>query len=700
MKVSPKGLVVGMLFLALGTGTTWAQNGYDLFQQALVKERAEGRLDEAIQLYQRIVQEFAGDRTLAAQAQLQIGICYEKLGKVEAQEAYKRVMEEFTEQYDVVAEARTRLVALEQHTDSGDEKGIVVRQVWADPDTDIFGSPSPDGRYLSFMDGSTGNLAVRDLANGQNRLIAGKGSWSEGFALYSRVSPDGKQVAYSWFDLKDHFYDLRLAEIDGSNSRLLYRNEEVPYLQPADWLPDGKHILAVFQSKDRTNQIVLVSVADGSVRVLKTLDWRYPQKMSFSPDGRYVAYAFPPKEDSPQHDIFLLATDGSREIPLMEHPANDLLLGWAPDGKTILLASDRTGTLDAWVIEVADGRPQGSPKMVKRDIGQIGPMGFTRKGSFYYGVRLPRFDPYMATLDPVSGKVLAPPMRITERFQGSNTFADWSPDGEYLAYILRGDEYPAALGSRTLCIRSLESGEEREIPLKTLSFFGQARWSPDGRFILGIGGGTKRAGIYQVNVQTGEVSLMAEGELSHPALSPDGKKLFFVHAEPGEDFSVRVRDLQSAQEEELYGVALPSWIRHMALSPDGQQLAFAIDDQGTQFVKIMPAAGGEARELLRLTKPEPGILHAFAWTSDGRYLLIGRWSGAPADHLYDAGSGKTELWRIPADGGKLENLGVGIDWMSRLRVHPDGRRIGFTGGPQRFEVWVVENLLPELGSTQ
>src|SRR3990172_9606038 len=126
--------------------------------------------------------------------------------------------------------------------------------------------------------------------------------------------------------------------------------------------------------------------------------------------------------------------------------------------------------------------------MVKRDIGQIGPMGFTRKGSFYYGVRLPRNDPYLATLDPVSGKVLAPPTRITERFQGSNTFADWSPDGEYLAYILRGDEYPAALGSRTLCIRSLESGEERDIPLKTLRFFGQARWSPDGRFILGTGG--------------------------------------------------------------------------------------------------------------------------------------------------------------------------------------------------------------------
>ena len=40
MKVTLKRFLVGVLFLAFGTGTTLAQNGYDLFQQALVKERA------------------------------------------------------------------------------------------------------------------------------------------------------------------------------------------------------------------------------------------------------------------------------------------------------------------------------------------------------------------------------------------------------------------------------------------------------------------------------------------------------------------------------------------------------------------------------------------------------------------------------------------------------------------------------------
>jgi Tol biopolymer transport system component len=82
-------------------------------------------------------------------------------------------------------------------------------------------------------------------------------------------------------------------------------------------------------------------------------------------------YDFPPKEDSPDRDIFVLATNGSRETPLVEHPGNDFVLGWAPDGKRILFASDRTGVLSAWVIAVADGRPQGAPELVKSDIGRI-----------------------------------------------------------------------------------------------------------------------------------------------------------------------------------------------------------------------------------------------------------------------------------------------------------------------------------------
>ena len=42
--------------------------GQDLYQQALVQERAAGNLEQAIQLFQRAAKDARGDRALAAQA--------------------------------------------------------------------------------------------------------------------------------------------------------------------------------------------------------------------------------------------------------------------------------------------------------------------------------------------------------------------------------------------------------------------------------------------------------------------------------------------------------------------------------------------------------------------------------------------------------------------------------------------------------
>jgi hypothetical protein len=36
----------------------------------------------------------------------------------------------------------------------------------------------------------------------------------------------------------------------------------------------------------------------------------------------------------------------------------------------------------------------------------------------------------------------------------------------------------------------------------------------------------------------------------------------------------------------------------------------------------------------------------------------------------------------------MEGLNVGV------RLHPDGRRIAFTSGERKSELWVLENLLP------
>src|SRR5262245_53523057 len=100
-------LVVLTMFSALVVSQT--TSGHALFEQALAKERVEGNLPEAIKLYERVVAEFAPDRALSAQALIQVGLCYEKLGRDEAIRAYERLVRDFADQEEAVIQARTRL---------------------------------------------------------------------------------------------------------------------------------------------------------------------------------------------------------------------------------------------------------------------------------------------------------------------------------------------------------------------------------------------------------------------------------------------------------------------------------------------------------------------------------------------------------------------------------------------------------------
>ena len=109
--------------------------------------------------------------------------------------------------------------------------GVSLQQVWAGAEVDLMGSVSPDGRYVTFVNWSTGDLGLRDLSNAQSRNLTNKGTWEENdeFAEFSIISPDGRQVAYAWFN--DGFYNLRLIGIEGvaggREPKVLYSNPEL-----------------------------------------------------------------------------------------------------------------------------------------------------------------------------------------------------------------------------------------------------------------------------------------------------------------------------------------------------------------------------------------------------------------------------------------------------------------------------------------
>ena len=699
------GITVSLL-LATGAGTAAAQSGYDLFQQALVKERADGNLQQAIQLYQRIVLEYAADRALASRALLQMGRSYERLGSTEAGKAYERLLRDYADQREQVATARARLAVLSRVARAAQPEGMAIRRIWTYPESrlDAAGQVSADGRYLPVEDMATGDLMIRDLATGENRYLTHNAVPRAHDVGDAQVSPDTRWVAYNWDNNEDQTTDLRITRLDGSGTRVLYSHEEVRDIVAEGWSPDGANVLVQLVRKDRTRQIAWISVADGSVRVLKTLGWQGYPRMRLSPDGRYIAYDFAPLGSDSTHGIRLLAADGSRETPLVEHPGDDHVLGWAPDGKSLLFRSERSGTEDGWVIQIDDGKPQGPPQLVKKNIGRLNPRGMTRDGAFYYTVSVNTRGAYVATLDPGTGNLLAPPRPASHRYVGNTLSPDWSPTGEYLAYYVSNRS-----GSRIFVIRSVETGEERDLPRagKFVAGRGQSahmRWSPDGRSILLVGwdgadDGSRR-GVYQLDVETGDVTPIVQSVrgvyVGQAVWSPDGKVIFYTRRNTAtQSAEIVVRELETGQETKLHDAAAPRiGGPGLAISPDGQYLAFLSSwgplGTGAKALSVIPTAGGEPRELLRVQAPERINGNVVAWTPDGRYVVFGKQTQTEED----AQGSTTKFWRVPAAGGEPQMLGLAIEDPLDLRFHPDGRRITFTSRVDIDEIWVMENFLP------
>jgi Tol biopolymer transport system component len=667
-------------------GQSSAASAKALYQQALHEQDATGNLKAAIALYERVLAA-KPDRALAAQALLRMAECYQKLGSAEWRAIDERVVRDYADQIEAVATARARLGAsASQAAEMGD---IRVRRIWLAPNVDLRGSVSPDGRYLSFVDwrSNTGVLGLRDLRTGKEREVTSPawqskpGAWE--YAASSVFSPDGKQIAYAWLN-KDRRYDLRLIGVNGvATPRVLLDSAEISEITPGSWSPDGRSIAVVIRRQDNISQIGLVSTAGGSLRVLKSIDWRGSGSAFFSPDGKLLAFDLPTSQQSQERDVFVLAADGSREIPAVVHPGNDVAMGWSRDGRYLLFASDRSGAPGLWGLEFREGRPHGGPSRIKADIGAARSMGVTREGALFLAQGGAGRDMYVASIDFDSGKIRTQPRLMAEQFIGNNRWPDWSRDGKYVVYnslrVETGTE------RQVLVIRSLESGQSRELQLNLTRLY-DTRWAPDGRSLISSGEDFKgRYGIYRLDAQSGDAEFICVGH--SPQWAPDGARIFLVRYDAERREHILVERAMASGTERII-LRTPMTVFTLRISPDGEVLAARTREGSDHAVILVPVRGGEPREIVRVQQPEALGPKDLAWTPDGVFLLVTR-----SDERE-----RRALWSYPAAGGEPRR--IALERVLLPEVHPDGKQLAFTVGSMDGEVWAIENLASILNSNK
>jgi Tol biopolymer transport system component len=674
-----KMLVANMVLAALVTAAA-EKSPESMLGAALHQEEAQGDLKGAIAAYQKVLATPGVSRKTAAEALVRMGQCYEKLGDAESRKAYERVLREYADQKEAVAAARARLGSAKTAA-----TGKSDRPVWTGPEVDIFGRISPDGRYLTYVDWfETGNLMIHDMVTGKNHSLTKKKSWedSPGYALWSSISPDGKQVAYAWANNQKDF-DLLVAALQGTaigEPRILLSSKEIHSIRPFEWSKDCKWIAVQVERADSVTQIGLLSVQDGTLRVLRSVDWRGTSNVAFSPDGRYIAYDLPESDTTQKRDVFTLAVDGSRGTTLVANSADDSMVGFSRDGQ-LLFSSDRTGSQALWAQQFVDGKVLGSPVNVKPDFGSPWIHGVTASGALYITKAVSDSDVYIVPFDLRAGKLAGNPVGV-QRFP-SRGHPDWSPDSKFLAFVDCGS---SGDGPCTILIRNVQTGAVHDLR-PALQYLAYPRWSPDARSFLAGGRDLKgRRGLFLIDAASGETSLVSLGSVRRAVWSPDGRKIYYGHR----DGKVLERELASGKERALF--SFPKDAVTVTFSPDGRLAAYV---RTSSALILISAENGESREVWTSRPPESIVPHpVLCWTPDSRALIMTKKLTTGSRQI----EGPRELWLVPVTGDSPRKLDIDVSEWDILngdspRLSPDGRQIAYMAGKRSLEVWALEGSI-------
>ena len=521
------------------------------------------------------------------------------------------------------------------------------RAVWSGPGATHLGAPSPDGRFLSGIHPESGELLLRDLGSGIQRRIGRKTEPYE-FAYFSVFSADSRSIAYAWSNA-ERFYELRIASVETGVERTVYKNEEAGFVQPCAFSPDSKQILTLLFRKDNISQIALISVETGAVKVLKSLNWVYPKRMDFSPDGRKIVYDNFASEGATQRDIFLLAIDGSGEERLVESPADDLFPVFSRDGRQVFFSSDRDGGIPGlWAAPVADRA--AAPRLVRGGLGRFLIQGITRENRLYYGLRIGAANIYQAAFDPAGGKLASRPEPVGEGYA-----AAWSPDGSQIAWLSRQSAENFGTDARMLNIRPSSVGGKTTTLTPKLAHMESLNWHAQGGLTVSGSDGKGRAGVFAVSVPDGFARAVA--------VEPGGPYAGFPASG---DYYAKGKELWKRGGGEVPVAAFPRTITALAATPDGNAVAVAQETTLT----ILTAKG----RLESRAASQP--IHGLAWLADASHLV-----SVQNDELW---------WWSVATLDSPSRIAKTAAPIGSASLHPQGRSLLFTAGRPRSEVWSID----------
>jgi tricorn protease len=493
--------------------------------------------------------------------------------------------------------------------------------------------------------------------------------------------------------------------------------EPIRFARTPDISPDGKQVAFSY-----LGDVWVVGIMGGIARPV-TMHEAHDFMPIFSPDGETLAFS---SNRHGSYDVFTVPVEGGKPKRLTFDSASDLVADWSPDGKQILFASNRStefpGGFQLYAVPIEGGREHrincGDAKE-----GVFSPKGdqiaYVRGPGLWYrkGYRGSSNDDIWVCNADGSGN-----RRLTT-FNGQDTSPMWSPDGQWIYYVSECMGTPANIVRQDVAGKNppqaITFHKEEGVRRARISRNGQTiayECGPDIWVVPAQGGSPRKLAIevHADDKTNTERTITFTRGASEFALSADEKFVaFVVH---GEIFMMPITGGKATRLTDH-----PAYDHGIAWSPDSKKIIFTSDRGGQEDLYLLEPDDPESKELVQAHKfkvqqltntPEAEIGVSFApnglrvaflrsgklwtmkpdsteqkvivndvevfdydWSPDSKWLVYARMDGSFA----------SELYIIPANGGEAKNVtryatyNAGVTWSGR-RTYPLTSPITSTNG--------------------
>jgi Tol biopolymer transport system component/DNA-binding winged helix-turn-helix (wHTH) protein len=391
---------------------------------------------------------------------------------------------------------------------------------------------------------------------------------------------------------------------------------------------------------------------------------------SFSPDGRFIAYArTTPSDGLRRIYIKQIGTEASRE--LNQDSVEQFSPVWSPEGSKIAYLGRSSSGLGIYISGVARGSeprkifiPQTASDWDQRALAWS-PDGKTLAFPDHMG-EAASSSIYQLELATLRTQPITTPPAGAE----GDLAPAYSPDGKLLAFN-RASETAV----RELFIKPLPDGPVRQLTHDRVNI-DSFTWDRDSQHIIFSSNRAGRFALWRIGLRNAAPARMPVGteDATQPAAGPLASQLAYTHGSAL--WSVdRVRLTGSSATQDI---VLSSTQEDSAptLSPDDASFAFQSGRSGNQEIWISSIKGDNLRQLTSANGPVTG---SPSWSHHGDRIL------------YDSRpDGHSHIFAIPAAGGKAVQLTFGSVNDIVPRWSADDSMVYFRsnrGG--RWQVWKV-----------